>query len=185
MSVARLSAKRSKDNHTRVGACIVSPDDKIVATGYNGMPWGCNDDVMPWLKSSETPDINESKTPYVIHAEYNAIINKQAADVKGCTMYVTLQPCNQCVKLILQSGIKEVYWAEGREKKPYEIGKVMMKKAKDGRESFKYGPVEEEEEIIQFTFKKKDDKGKDKKLEQPEIKKFDKSSEHWRQGLPG
>ena len=77
----------------------------------------------------------------MIHSEYNAIINKQAADVKGCTMYVTLQPCNQCVKLILQSGIKEVYWAEGREKKPFEIGKVMMEKAKcgrekDGRESF-------------------------------------------------
>ena len=74
----------------------------------------------------------------MIHAEYNAIINKQAADVKGCTMYVTLQPCNQCVKLILQSGIKEVYWAEGREGDKYKIGKDMMAKAKHGRRSFEW-----------------------------------------------
>ena len=73
----------------------------------------------------------------MIHAEYNAIINKQAADVKDCTMYVTLQPCNQCVKLILQSGIKEVYWAKGKEGKPYEIGKEMMEKAERGRGNFK------------------------------------------------
>ena len=73
----------------------------------------------------------------MIHAEYNAIINKQAADVKDCTMYVTLQPCNQCVKLILQSGIKEVYWAEGRKGKPYDIGIEMMEKARHARECFK------------------------------------------------
>lgn len=106
MSIALLSAKRSKDPSTQVGACIVNVENKIVAIGYNGMPTGCSDNELPWNKTAENP--LDTKYPYVCHAEMNAIMNKNSADVKNCTMFVTLFPCNECAKLIIQAGVKKV-----------------------------------------------------------------------------
>ncbi|XP_072262207.1 deoxycytidylate deaminase isoform X2 [Pyxicephalus adspersus] len=100
---AACSQRHTQD---RVGACIVNPENKIVGIGYNGMPNGCPDDVLPWARTAE--DRLDTKYPYVCHAELNAIMNKNSADVKGCVMYVALFPCNECAKLIIQAGIKEV-----------------------------------------------------------------------------
>lgn len=108
MAVAVLSAQRSRDPSTQVGACIVNQENMVVATGYNGMPNGCDDDLLPWSRSAD--DRLDTKYPYVCHAELNAIMNKNSADVKGCTMYVALFPCNECAKLIIQAGIKEVVY---------------------------------------------------------------------------
>ncbi|XP_022595740.1 deoxycytidylate deaminase-like [Seriola dumerili] len=107
MAVAGLSAQRSKDPSTQVGACIVNQENKIVGIGYNGMPNGC-DGKLPWARVAD--DRLETKYPYVCHAELNAIMNKNSADVKGCTMYVALFPCNECAKLIIQAGFKEVVY---------------------------------------------------------------------------
>ncbi|XP_051242420.1 deoxycytidylate deaminase isoform X2 [Dicentrarchus labrax] len=106
MAVAFLSAQRSKDPSSQVGACIVNQENKIVGIGYNGMPNGCDDDLLPWSRSAD--DRLDTKYPYVCHAELNAIMNKNSADVKGCTMYVALFPCNECAKLIIQAGIRDV-----------------------------------------------------------------------------
>ncbi|XP_062243311.1 deoxycytidylate deaminase isoform X1 [Platichthys flesus] len=108
MAVAFLSAQRSKDPSSQVGACIVNQENKIVGIGYNGMPNGCDDDLLPWSRTAD--DRLNTKYPYVCHAELNAIMNKNSADVKGCTMYVALFPCNECAKLIIQAGIKEVVY---------------------------------------------------------------------------
>ncbi|KAM8842038.1 deoxycytidylate deaminase-like [Synchiropus splendidus] len=108
MAVAFLSAQRSKDPSSQVGACIVNQDNKIVGIGYNGMPNGCDDDELPWARRAS--DRLDTKYPYVCHAELNAIMNKNSADVKGCTMYVALFPCNECAKLIIQAGLKEVVY---------------------------------------------------------------------------
>ncbi|XP_029950162.1 deoxycytidylate deaminase-like isoform X4 [Salarias fasciatus] len=108
MAVAFLSAQRSKDPSSQVGACIVNPENKIVGIGYNGMPNGCDDDLLPWSRTAD--DRLDTKYPYVCHAELNAIMNKNSADVKGCTMYVALFPCNECAKLIIQAGLKEVVY---------------------------------------------------------------------------
>ena len=72
------------------------------------MPNGCSDDELPWKRSAESK--LDTKYPYVCHAELNAIMNKNSSDVKNCTMYVALFPCNECAKLVIQSGIKEVIY---------------------------------------------------------------------------
>lgn len=107
MSVAMLASRRSKDPSTQVGACIVNSQNKIVATGYNGMPNGIRDDMIPWNK--EGPFL-ESKYAYVVHAELNAILNCVLTDQTGCRVYVTLFPCNECAKAIIQSGIRHVIY---------------------------------------------------------------------------
>ena len=107
MGVALLSAQRSKDNHTQVGACIVNAENKVVSVGYNGMPTGCNDDVMPWEREGGFLD---TKYAYVCHAELNAILNRNAASLQGCRLYVSLFPCNECAKAIIQAGIKTVVY---------------------------------------------------------------------------
>lgn len=107
MGIAMLSAMRSKDNNSQVGACIVSPENKILSLGYNGMPIGCNDDDMPWEREGE--DL-ETKYMYVCHSELNAILNSPNHDLKGARMYVTLFPCNECAKAVIQSGIREVVY---------------------------------------------------------------------------
>ena len=106
MLIARVSAMRSKDPNTQVGACIGNDDKKIVGCGYNGAPIGFNDDVMPWGRVGEK--IN-TKYPYVCHAEMNAILNAHA-DLRGTTVYVDLFPCNECAKAIVQAGIKKVIY---------------------------------------------------------------------------
>jgi len=107
MGIALLSAKRSKDPNTQVGACIVNEQNKIVGTGYHGLPIGCNDDEFPWSKQG---DFLDTKYPYVCHAELNAILNNIGMDLKGCKIYTALFPCNECTKAIIQSGIKEVVY---------------------------------------------------------------------------
>ena len=105
MGVAMLAARRSKDPNTQVGACIVSPDNIIISTGYNGMPKGCSDDEFPWEREG-----TETKYPYVVHAELNAILNANGRDLRGSRLYVALFPCNECAKAIIQSGVKEVVY---------------------------------------------------------------------------
>ena len=105
MGIAMLAARRSKDPSTQVGACIVSQDNIIISTGYNGMPKGCSDDEFPWDRTGE-----ETKYPYVVHAELNAILNANGRDLRGSRLYVALFPCNECAKAIIQSGIKEVIY---------------------------------------------------------------------------
>lgn len=107
MGIAMLSAERSKDNSTQVGACIVDENKKIVSVGYNGMPTGCCDDDMPWERDGDSP--LDTKYPFVCHAELNAILNS-TKNMNGCTLYVTLFPCNECSKAIIQSGIKRVVY---------------------------------------------------------------------------
>ncbi|MCH5199907.1 MAG: dCMP deaminase family protein [Oscillospiraceae bacterium] len=111
MGVAILSAQRSKDSSTQVGACIVSRDRKILSVGYNGMPIGCNDDDMPWEREGELLD---TKYAYVCHAELNAILNNDGRSLKGTTIYTTLFPCNECAKAIIQCGIKEIVYMEDK-----------------------------------------------------------------------
>ena len=113
MGIALLSSQRSKDPNTQVGACIVNEDKRIVAVGYNGMPNGCDDDAMPWVRES-TRQLS-TKYFYVCHAELNAILNS-ARDLKGCTLYVTLFPCSECAKAIIQAGIKRVVFYDDKYK---------------------------------------------------------------------
>ena len=108
MGVAMLAARRSKDPSTQVGCCIVSQDNIIISTGYNGMPKGCSDDEFPWARSGASED--QTKYPYVVHAELNAILNANGRDLRGSRIYVALFPCNECAKAIIQSGIKEVVY---------------------------------------------------------------------------
>lgn len=110
MGVAALSALRSKDPATQVGACIVNKKNRIVGIGYNGLPHGCDDSEYPWGK---TGDLLDTKYPYVVHAEPNAILNSNTP-LDDCTIYVTLFPCNECTKLIIQSGIKEIVYSDDK-----------------------------------------------------------------------
>ena len=105
MGVAKLAAQRSKDPSTQVGACIVSEENIIISTGYNGMPQGCDDDQFPWNRDGEV-----NKYPFVVHAELNAILNANGRDLRGSRVYVALFPCNECAKAIIQSGVKEVVY---------------------------------------------------------------------------
>ncbi len=107
MGVAMLSAMRSKDPHTQVGACIVSEDNKILSMGYNGFPAGCSDDVFPWAREGEPLD---NKYLYTTHSELNAILNYRGGSLEGAKLYVSLFPCNECAKAIIQSGIKTVVY---------------------------------------------------------------------------
>lgn len=107
MGVARLSAMRSKDPNTQVGSCIVSPDHKILSMGYNGLPRGCSDDEFPWAREGEPL---MTKYPFVTHSELNAILNYRGGSLEGSTLYVTLFPCNECAKAIIQAGIRTVVY---------------------------------------------------------------------------
>ena len=113
MGMAKLSALRSKDPNTKVGACIVDPDHKVVSNGYNGMPRGIDETKVSWNKGEGL----DSKYLYVCHAEFNAILNtRNGSALKGCTLYVTLFPCNECAKAIIQTGIKEVVFFDNKYK---------------------------------------------------------------------
>ena len=108
MGVAMLAARRSKDPSTQVGACIVDDDNRILSTGYNGFPAGCSDEEYPWAR--EGANANDTKYPYVVHAELNAILNNRGKNLTGARIYVALFPCNECAKAIIQSGIREVVY---------------------------------------------------------------------------
>jgi dCMP deaminase len=105
MGVALLSAKRSKDPRTQVGACIVNRQNRIMSVGYNGLPTGCGDDDFPWEAQGED---NDTKYPYVCHAELNAILNAGGRSLENCILYTALYPCCECAKAIIQCGVKEV-----------------------------------------------------------------------------
>ncbi len=107
MGVAVLSGMRSKDPNTQVGACIVSEDHKILSMGYNGFPTGCSDDEFPWEREGEPL---ENKYFYTTHSELNAILNYRGGSLEGATIYVTLFPCNECAKAIIQAGIKTIVY---------------------------------------------------------------------------
>lgn len=108
MGVAKLSGMRSKDPNTQVGACIVSQDNKILSMGYNGFPMGCSDDEFPWNRESEDPVDN--KYFYTTHSELNAILNYRGGSLEGAKLYVSLFPCNECAKAIIQAGIKTIVY---------------------------------------------------------------------------
>lgn len=127
MGVAKLSAMRSKDPKTQVGACIINPDKRIVGIGYNGLPAGCDDQTFPWESEG---DFIDTKYPYVVHAEANAILNA-TQNLKDSTIYVTLFPCNECAKLIIQSGIKEIIYESNKyeDSKEHAAATKMLKSA--------------------------------------------------------
>ena len=107
MGVAKMSALRSKDPNTQVGACIVSNDNKILSMGYNGLPRGCSDDEFPWAREGAPLD---NKYMYTAHSELNAILNYRGGSLDNAKMYVTLFPCNECAKAIIQAGIKTIVY---------------------------------------------------------------------------
>ncbi len=119
MGVAVLSGMRSKDPHTQVGACIVSEDNKILSMGYNGFPKGCSDDEFPWVREGEPYD---NKYFYTTHSELNAILNYRGGSLEGAKLYVTLFPCNECAKAIIQAGISTIVYDEDK----YETTPAVM-----------------------------------------------------------
>ena len=125
MSVALLSGKRSKDPNTQVGACIVNNENKIVGVGYNGFPTGCSDDELPWGREGS---FLETKYAFVCHAELNAILNSNVSSLKNCSLYVALFPCNECAKVIIQSGIKRIIYLSDKYSKTDEVkaSKIML-----------------------------------------------------------
>lgn len=110
MGLAHLSAMRSKDPSTQVGAVIVDAEHKVVGIGYNGLPIGCSDDEFPWDREG---GMLETKYAFVVHAELNAILNS-TRDLHGCTLYVSLFPCNECAKAIIQSGIRRIVYEDDK-----------------------------------------------------------------------
>ena len=126
MGIAMISAERSKDTNSQVGACIVDENNKIVSLGYNGAPIGYDDDKdMTWEREG---DFLNTKYAYVCHSELNAILNSKIS-VKGCRIYVTLFPCNECAKAIIQSGIKEIIYLSDKYDKTE--GNIVSKKLLD------------------------------------------------------
>lgn len=127
MGIAMLAACRSKDPSTQVGACVVSQNNIIISTGYNGMPKGCSDDEFPWERKADC--VNDTKYPFVVHAELNAILNANGRDLRDAKIYVALFPCNECAKAIIQSGIKEVIYLS--DKYADTLGTLASKKMLD------------------------------------------------------
>ncbi|CAJ1388496.1 unnamed protein product [Effrenium voratum] len=113
MGLAFLTAMRSKDPSTQVGACIVNDRNRIIGVGYNGMPTNCPNEELPWSKTSSSGEL-ATKYPYVVHAELNAVLNKNAESCAGCRLYSTLFPCNECAKVIIQAGIRQVIYASDK-----------------------------------------------------------------------
>ncbi len=111
MAVAKLAGMRSKDPNSPVGSCIVSSDNKILSMGYNGFPIGCSDDEFPWERDGEE---GETKYPYVVHSELNAILNYRGGSLDGAKLYVSLFPCNECAKAIIQAGIKTIIYDDDK-----------------------------------------------------------------------
>ena len=141
MGIALLSAHRSKDPNTQVGACIVGAQNRIMSVGYNGLPTGCSDDEFPWEAQGEHMD---TKYPYVCHAELNAILNAGGRNLEGCKIYVALFPCNECAKAIIQCGIREVVYLSDKHaglpqfiasRRLFEAAGVAMTQLKLARES--------------------------------------------------
>jgi dCMP deaminase len=135
MAVALLSGQRSKDPNTQVGACVANAQNKIVGVGYNGFPWGCSDDDLPWDRQGSYLD---TKYPYVCHAELNAVLNAISNNLTGCRIYVALFPCNECTKVIIQSGIREIIYLSDRYKdtESVQAAKIMLDKSNTAYRQF-------------------------------------------------
>lgn len=123
---AILTSQRSKDPVTKVGAVIVNKENRILGTGYNGFPNGIKDDELPWGKESKKYE--ETKYAYVVHAEANCLINALQADLRGCTIYITQFPCNECTKLIIQKGIKKIIYLKELKEEKKDDGKIKASK---------------------------------------------------------
>lgn len=150
MGVALLSARRSKDPSTQVGACIVNNQNKIVGAGYNGLPIGCDDDEFPWKKEG---GFLETKYPYVCHAELNAILNNIGIDLHGCRIYTALFPCNECSKAIIQAGIKEVIYLSDKYNgnDVFKASRLMLERA-----GVNYRKVEASIDKLELSFREED-----------------------------
>jgi len=136
MSVALLSAQRSKDPNTQVGACVVNKQNKIVGVGYNGFPRGCSDDDLPWDRRGR---FLETKYPYVCHAELNAVLNSVSPNLAACRIYVGLFPCNECTKVIIQTGIEEIIYLSDKYRDTDQVraSKIMLGKSDVSYRQFK------------------------------------------------
>lgn len=145
MGVAILSSYRSKDPSTKVGACIVDNDNKIVGVGYNGFPIGCDDADLPWDREG---DYLDTKYPYVCHAELNAILNS-SCNLKDSRLYVALFPCNECAKAIIQAGIKSVIYLDDKYK---ETESVIASKRMFDMAGVSYRQLEVSKESIKLEF---------------------------------
>lgn len=145
MSIAHLASCRSKDPSSKVGACIVSLDNRILSTGYNGMPSGIDETKLSWAREAENP--LDTKYPYVCHAELNAILNSNH-NLKGSICYVTMFPCNECSKALIQAGIKKVIYYE--DKYPDIPSTLASKKLLD---LAKVEYVKYKGDLIEFSFK--------------------------------
>ena len=147
MGISLLSGMRSKDPSTTVGACIVDKNNRIVSIGYNGFINGCSDDDFPWDKEGE---FLETKYPFVVHAEQNAILNARGKSLEDCTIYVNLFPCHDCAKNIIQSGIKKVIYLEDKYKDTDSIKASKMMFEKSG---VVYSKLKTKTDIITINFK--------------------------------
>ena len=145
MGIALLSSMRSKDPSTQVGACIVNSEKRILSMGYNGMPRACSDDLFPWDRDG-TP-LN-TKYLYVCHAELNAILNCAIGNVRGCTVYTTLFPCNECAKAIIQSGIAEIVYMSD---KYADTDGTMASKRMFDAAGVKYRPYDCSQKKVELT----------------------------------
>ena len=150
MGIAKLTAGRSKDPNTQVGACIVSKDNRILSIGYNGAPNGYQDKFFPWDREGEYLN---TKYPFVCHAELNAISNFRGntKDLEGAKLYVTLFPCNECTKLVIQNGIKEIIYLSDKYKETdgVKASKIMLKEC--GVKFIEY--PEEKRKILKLDIK--------------------------------
>lgn len=147
MAVALLSAQRSKDPNTQVGACVANDQNKIVGVGYNGFPLGCSDDVLPWVRQGQYLD---TKYPYVCHAELNAVLNSITTDLRNCRIYVGLFPCNECTKVIIQAGIEEIIYLSDKYKDTDQVkaSKIML----DTSPNISYRQLESKLESLNVSF---------------------------------
>ncbi len=147
MAVALLSAQRSKDPNTQVGACVANNQNKIVGVGYNGFPLGCSDDDLPWNRTGE---LLNTKYPYVCHAELNAVLNSISTDLRGCRVYVGLFPCNECTKVIIQAGIEEIIYLSDKyaDTDSVRASKIMLEKSPN----ISYRRLETDRHSLQINF---------------------------------
>jgi dCMP deaminase len=143
MGLALLACKRSKDPSTQVGAVLVGSKNQILSVGYNGFPRGCSDDSGHWKREG---DFMETKYARVCHAELNTILLSRG-DIENTRLYVTLFPCNECAKAIIQSGVKEIIYYDD---KYADADNVIISKALFDEAGIKYYLYEKENKKIEI-----------------------------------
>ena len=149
MSLAHLTARRSKDPSTGCGAVIVSLENRVLGTGYNGFPNGCKHSF-PWTRDG---DFMNTKYAYVVHAELNAILNSNAS-LDGADIFCTLHPCHECAKAIVQSGIKRVlYWSDKyHDEDSYRAARRIFNAATIRTIGLKHEPQEDRPTILHLEY---------------------------------